>query len=314
MRQESGQRILTVDGLVNARDLGGLRRHDGTRTPRGVFYRCENADWITPAGWDQVREAGIRTVVDLRQPAERARDSHPRPSWLTVRHVDLDGLEDNKEFWDGYWDNGLVGTALYYLPHLAAMPKRSGAALSAIVNAPPGGVLFHCMGGRDRTGMIATLLLAAVGTEPEQIIDDYMETVRLGDLRAASQNRNNNEAEMNELCQVHGTTTEGAFRAALTGLDLRALLDAAQLSQPDRIALSTWRGTIRENLFRAVERGDVLRAGPPAVGGRLRPALRRVLPLLLPSVWQQVDQGEAVAELLGAAATPTCCARPSTDG
>src|SRR5579871_4225089 len=117
----AGARTLVVDGLTNARDLGGLRRRGGGQTPRGVFYRSESADLITPAGWDQVRAAGIRTVVDLRQPGERAADTRPRPGWLTTIAVDLDGLE-NQEFWRGYWDNGLVGTALYYLPHLAAMP------------------------------------------------------------------------------------------------------------------------------------------------------------------------------------------------
>lgn len=68
-------RILTVDGLVNARDLGGLPRLNGEWTPRGVFYRSETADRITAEGWDQLYAEGIRTVVDLRAPAERARDT-----------------------------------------------------------------------------------------------------------------------------------------------------------------------------------------------------------------------------------------------
>ena len=232
-----------MEGLVNVRDLGGLRRRDGSRMPHGVFYRSENVDWVTPAGWDALHAEGIRTLVDLRQPAERAKDSTARPDWLTVRCVDLDGLE-NTDFWKDYWDNGLVGTAMYYLPHVAAMPERAGAALSAIVTAPPGGVLFHCMGGRDRTGMIAMLLLAAADVEPEEIVDDYMETVRRGDVRAASANRNNDEAEIDEFCRGYGTTTEGAFRDALGGLDLDALLSAARFGAADRESLVTWRGTI----------------------------------------------------------------------
>ncbi|MCO5546628.1 hypothetical protein L7F22_000059 [Adiantum nelumboides] len=52
----------------------------------------------------------------------------------------------------------------------------------------------------------------------------------------------------------------------------------------------------------AVGGGDLLRPGPPAVGGALRPALRRVLPDLLAAVGQQVDQREQVGQLLGAAA------------
>src|SRR5215472_16645022 len=51
-----------------------------------------------------------------------------------------------------------------------------------------------------------------------------------------------------------------------------------------------------------VARGNVLGTGPPAVGGRLRPALGRVLPLLLPPEGQQIDQGKGVTELLGATA------------
>ena len=142
------ERTLRAEGLVNVRDLGGLERADGTLTPRGVFFRSENVDWLTRTGWRQLYDAGIRTIVDLRQQRERDADTHARPAWLSTVHVDLDGLE-NTEFWADYWDNGLVGTALYFLPHLTAMPERAGAALSAILNAPPGGVLFHCVGGFD---------------------------------------------------------------------------------------------------------------------------------------------------------------------
>lgn len=236
------RRSLDVAGLVNARDLGGLRRRDGSVTPTSVFYRSENVDWITRDGWDQVHAAGIRTVVDLRQPWERARDTTPRPDWLTTVHADLDGFDDT-EFWAGYWDNGLVGTALYYLPHLARMPERSAAALSAMLRAPDGGVLFHCMSGRDRTGMISLLLLTAVDTEPDEIVDDYLETVRLGDARGLAMGRTNPEPLAEQICGQHGTTTEGAFRAALAGLDLAPVL--AGLGESDRQALRTWRGALK---------------------------------------------------------------------
>jgi protein-tyrosine phosphatase len=174
---------------------------------------------------------------------ERDMDTQMRPDWLNTVHVDLDGLE-NTTFWADYWDNGLVGTALYFLPHLEAMPDRAGAALSEIVSAPPGGVLFHCMGGRDRTGLLSMLLLSAVGVDHDAIVDDYLETVRLGDLRAVTSNRNNAEPMLNELCHLHGTTTEGAFRAALAGLDFHGLIEAAGISDLDRAGLATWRGNV----------------------------------------------------------------------
>jgi protein-tyrosine phosphatase len=240
---QSGQSAVAVDGLVNVRDLGGIRRADGSLTRFGVFLRSENVDAVTERGWEQLRDLGVRTVVDLRQPGERARDVNGRPSWLTTRAVDLDGVE-NEEFWKDYWETGLVGTALYYVPHLVAMPERSGAVLSAIATAPPGAVLFHCMGGRDRTGMIAMLLLSEANADPEGIVSDYMETVRRGELRAAHSKRPNDEAELEEFCRSQGTTTEQAFRDALGSLDINTVLTRAGVPPAARRLLETWRESL----------------------------------------------------------------------
>lgn len=59
---------------MTARDLGGRRRLDGTSTPRGVFFRSDNVDRLSPAEWDELHAAGVRTIVDLRQQWERDRD------------------------------------------------------------------------------------------------------------------------------------------------------------------------------------------------------------------------------------------------
>ncbi len=237
------KRSIDVDGLVNARDLGGLRRRNSTVTPPGVFFRSENADWIRPAGWDQLRALGVRTIVDLRQPDERGRDAQARPPGLTTVAVDLDGLE-NTAFWKDYWDNGLCGTALYFIPHLLAMPERAGRVLSALAHAPAGGVLFHCMAGRDRTGLISLLLLAAADVETDEIVADYMETVRLGDVRAAAAQGKNAEPTSEELCVARGTTTERAFRDAIRQLDLTWFYTAAHMDPHDVEAIQTWRGNI----------------------------------------------------------------------
>ena len=113
-----------------------------------------------------------------------------------------------------------------------------------LAEAGEGGALFHCMGGRDRTGMISMVLLSLAGVEPEAIVDDYLETVRRGDVRAASANRNNDEALIEELLAGYGTTTEQAFRDALAGLEVDALLDAARVDDDTRRMLRSWRGRL----------------------------------------------------------------------
>lgn len=239
----SRPRAIDVPGLVNARDLGGLPRRQGGTTPTGVFCRSESIDRVDTDGWEALWRLGIRSVVDLREDDERDGDRGRRPDWLTTIPVAVDGNE-NTEFWTDYIDSGRAGTAMYYLPHLAAMPERTGAALAAIVDAPAGGVLFHCAAGRDRTGLIAMLLLSAVDVEPESIVTDYLETVRLGATRAAALGREDNEPRIDAHLQTLGTTTEQAFTDALAGLDLDAFLDHSGLDDAQRRALSTWRGNL----------------------------------------------------------------------
>jgi protein-tyrosine phosphatase len=92
--------------------------------------------------------------------------------------------------------------------------------------------------------MISRVLLSIARVEPEAIVDDYLETVRLGDVRAASANRNNDEALIEGLLAGYGTTTEQAFRDALAGLDLAALWRAAGVNDDARHLLETWRGRL----------------------------------------------------------------------
>nr|WP_297429297.1 tyrosine-protein phosphatase [uncultured Actinotalea sp.] len=236
-------RALTVDGLFNARDLGGLPLIGGGTTPHGVFFRSENVDAVTARGWDQLYALGIRTVVDLRQDAERGRDRSRRPDWVATAHLDLDGLE-NSDFWRDYADSGLWGTAAYFLPHLAAMPERAGTALAAVADADDGGVLFHCMSGRDRTGLVAMLLLSLAGVEPDAIVDDYLATVRNADALAQATGRENDEPVREAILARRGTSTERAFRDALAGLDVDALLAAVGLAECTVQRLRTWRGSL----------------------------------------------------------------------
>ncbi len=236
-------RTLHIEGLVNARDLGGLRRQDGSHTPFGVFYRSESVDLITGDSWDQLYGIGIRTIVDLRQHEERDKDTNTRPEWLHTIHVDLDGVE-YEEFWRPYLAEGLESTSMYYLEHLKQLPQQASKALEALVTAPEGGVLFHCKSGRDRTGLIALLLLAAVDTEPEEIVDDYLETVRLGEARGVRLGRENPEPGLDLLLQKHGTSTEESFRNAVKGLEISDFLKTTSLSELSIHLLKTWRGAI----------------------------------------------------------------------
>lgn len=236
------QRVARSVGVPALRDLGGRDRAAGAKTPFGVFFRSGTLDHAGRGDWDALYEGGVRTVVDLRRPDELA-PQRDRPGWLTTVNVDLDGFE-NVEFWSPYLEDGRIGTPLYYAAHLQAMPERATEALTAIVTAQPGAVLFHCAGGRDRTGLISMLLLAAADVTVEAMTADYLETARDVELLNASRPSRECEITVEEVARRNGTTIEDSFRSAANALNLDLVLDAGGMSEADRGLLYTWRGSL----------------------------------------------------------------------
>src|ERR1700759_4503889 len=165
-------RHLSWRGTYNSRDLGGLPLVGGGVTRRGAIVRSDALTRLEAQGGEEVEALGIRTVIDLRNEREIGPDVAPRPASIETVNIPLDVTED-REFWD-VWENGpQFATPLYYRPHLERFPERSAAVLRAIAAAPPGGVAFHCQGGRDRAGQISILVLALAGVDPEAIAADY---------------------------------------------------------------------------------------------------------------------------------------------
>lgn len=152
-------------GSRNTRRLSGLRA--GSFVTKDLI-RSDSPDAVAA---EHLQREGVTTIIDLRNPDERAGLRH------TSLHLPLDGVED-REFWKQWGQKVEFGTPLYYPPHLERMPERSARVLQALAEAPPGTVLFHCVIGRDRTGMIAMLLLSHLGVDLETIVEDYMHSVR----------------------------------------------------------------------------------------------------------------------------------------
>jgi protein tyrosine/serine phosphatase len=167
-------RILAWEGCNNVRDLGGLKTSDGRITRWGAVVRGDHPAMLTPAGWSALYAHGVRTIISLRTHGqnEDLPDAAPRPSGLTTLEVEIEDLTD-KEFLQKWAMTDLWSTPLYYQDALKRWPQRHAAAIAAITQARPGGVLFHCKRGVDRTGIIALLVLSLVGVSAADIVADY---------------------------------------------------------------------------------------------------------------------------------------------
>jgi protein-tyrosine phosphatase len=183
-----------LDGAVNVRDLGGLPTDDGTRTATGRLLRADNLQGLSPADVRRlVDDIGVRTVVDLRTTVEVDKEgpgpltAEPR---VAYRHLSLypeggrmtDVEADTVLPWQTDWsranaadpdaDNPSIG---YYLAYLRHRPDSVVEAMRTIT-APCGAVVVHCAAGKDRTGVVVAIALAAAGVTREAIVADYVAT------------------------------------------------------------------------------------------------------------------------------------------
>jgi protein-tyrosine phosphatase len=168
--QEERTRQLAWEGLLNARDLGGYPTADGRQTRWGAVVRSASLTGLTPAGRAALIGYGVRSIVDLRLPGEVA--AYPNPFAERDGH---DLVYVNLSFFDpavappGY----ALSLADGYKRMLDLFQGKVAAVMAAIAGAPRGGVLVHCAAGKDRTGLIAALLLGLVAVEAETIAADY---------------------------------------------------------------------------------------------------------------------------------------------
>ena len=173
-------------------------------------------------------------MIDLRNESEIGADVAPRPGSIETVNIPLDVSED-REFWD-VWESGpQYATPLYYRPHLERFPERSAAVVRAIATAPPGGVAFHCQGGRDRAGQISMLVLALAGVEPREIAADYaLSDARLRPLYLA-RGEADEAPRIAAFLRDRGTTATELIVELLAGFDVEAALLEAGLGE-DEIA------------------------------------------------------------------------------
>ena len=161
-------RTLAWEGCRNVRDLGGLPTEDGGETRFGGVVRADNLRRLSESGWRSLLDYGVRSAVDLRRPDELVVDP-PGDAPIDIVHLDLCPLD---------LIHAEVALRLEdaYLDMLATFHSNFARAIAAVARAPAGGVVVHCLVGRDRTGLVAALLLRVAGVEPRAVAADWAES------------------------------------------------------------------------------------------------------------------------------------------
>lgn len=178
--QQLPSRDLAWDGCLNVRDLGGLPTRDGGETRFGAIVRADSVRQLSSEGWRALAEHGVRTVIDLRSDRELL-DDPPADVRVRVLHVPMMKASDEElEAIDTEMDAAVAAapdtptkTRDVYLIFLDRFAANVAAAVRAVAEAPEGGVVVHCAGGKDRTGILVALMLDLAGVDAETIAADY---------------------------------------------------------------------------------------------------------------------------------------------
>lgn len=170
-------REISVDGLVNIRDIGGLVTHDGRTVRSGRVFRSDNPKALTDVGRQEFRDrVNPTTVIDLRMSLEVDREGYELDEHVTIVNCPMtpqSGVNE-EQILAGLCDN-LIDD---YMKQIDVNGRFVAQALSLIAESSNQPVVVHCTAGKDRTGIIIAMLLDILGVPHETIVADYHLTTR----------------------------------------------------------------------------------------------------------------------------------------
>lgn len=169
-------RHVRFEAAFNCRDLGGYRADDGRFVRWGVVYRSGSLHRLTTADLASAQRIGFRTVIDLRSSAELERSGRFRGIDVAFHHAPL-FEEDALPFKWAEPDDPEPPLGEDYVAIAENGARALGSALGVIAECE-NPVVFHCAAGKDRTGILAALLLSVLGIPDETIMEDYELTNR----------------------------------------------------------------------------------------------------------------------------------------
>lgn len=176
-------RRLRLEGGLNFRDVGGYVGLGGRRVRRSMVFRSDHLNELTDADRDTIAALGLRVVHDFRLAQERERQPsrmHAGPEVQLLSTADLDGIDTTMmdvirdmiaglrpmpaaDFWvDNYVTLVANGRSMFVELHRSL---AAGDRLPA---------MYHCTGGKDRTGIATALLLTMLGVDRATIVDDFL--------------------------------------------------------------------------------------------------------------------------------------------
>ncbi len=223
-------RLVSIEGTLNFRDIGGYPTKFGRDVRRHTVYRSDGLATVGDAGWERMTELGIKEIFDLRHEVELRTAPYETPEGITATNLPIGPKEVQTEAKDvfelmksgGEDDFGLDFMIEMYGRIFADHAEVFGELLTHLSDRERLPAVFHCTAGKDRTGIATALILSVLGVDRKTVLDDYELSNTFRSTRRIEQLRPRLEAEGIDVERVRPylSAPRPALDAALTGVDV----------------------------------------------------------------------------------------------
>ncbi len=173
---ETRDRLVPLTGAFNFRDLGGYEGLDGRTTRWGTLFRSDTLHELTQGDVELLRSLGLATIIDLRMSAELGRTGRGPLGDEPMAYRHLSVISDGEGETMAAPAPAGEDLAERYLWYLDVGRQSLVEALELVSEPTRLPLVFHCAAGKDRTGVLAALVLDILGVDAEVIVADYVIT------------------------------------------------------------------------------------------------------------------------------------------
>ena len=173
MLGEDFERKVPLEGPANFRDVGGYDTADGQQRVRtGLVYRSDSLSRVTAGDAEVLAGIGVRTAIDLRTLDEVDRTPPALLDQLKAAYQHVPIIDEGGAAAERPKDFVFPELHVAYAGMLDRFGGNIARALDLVAKSPKA-VVFYCEAGKDRTGLVAALLLSVLGVNDADVAADY---------------------------------------------------------------------------------------------------------------------------------------------